>query len=106
MMAPEWWEKFEKKSEIKVSDKEKIVIYADEMGNYKSAEVENTITGERKQLSPVIVREQLTLNGRPITYIKPGSVIITRTNPICIHRTLPDGTIQLIEYPPGSGACH
>jgi len=91
-----------KKTEIAASNGVTMIIGTDDMGNVKSAVARDPKKDGEIKLKICTICEkdgEFSLNGSPVVYMSPGAVIVTRTNPTCYYKRLPDGSIIKVCYP-------
>lgn len=88
------------KTEIPIEKGLKLVVENDSRGQFVSATIYKGAKPTEK-LKPCEEAGKLTLNGMPITYISPGSVIIAEGS-ICYTQRCPDGRTITVCYPRGS----
>lgn len=74
-----------------------IRIECDENGNFLRATTGDAEEDKKIRLSNNN-QEDHEFDGKPVTYISPGSVIITQSS-FCYTKRLPDGRTQTICYP-------
>lgn len=90
-----------KKTEIPTTNGSTMIISTDDMGNVKSAVARDPQKAKDVKLKICTLCEkdqEFTFNGSPIVYMSPGAVIVTRTNPTCYYKRLPDGRIVKVCY--------